>query len=312
MKVMTAKKATKDLSEYGRRDWVMEPKLDGFRATIRKSGDKVEILSRTSKSQAGKLTHIEDAIRQAGAFEVPVDFVIDGEILWFTDLIDTPQGPAPIGDFNKTMRIMGSKADKAQREQASGTQMVFFAFDLLELNGDSTMGFEFDSRRELLAGVISIIDNPFLALTPVFEPDQATYDAYVSGGGEGMMLKRRAATYAQKRSSDLLKVKVEHTLDAVVIGYKDGEGKYSDTIGAIEFGLYDATGALVHAGFCSGMDDATRYEIGRNREALIGSVIEVKHFGLVTEADLDGLRHPNFIRFRDDKPAIECTRDQIA
>src|SRR5690606_36916126 len=111
-----------------------------------------------------------------------------------------------------------------------------------------------------------------------------------------------------KRSSDLLKVKVEHTLDAVIIGFKPGEGKYADTIGAIEFAQY-RNGVLEPRGFCSGMDDATRYAIGANPEAYVGRVIEVKHFGLVTEADLEGLRHPNFIGFRDDKAPDECEWD---
>lgn len=307
MKVMTAKKATKDLAAYSADSWAMEPKLDGFRATIRKSGREVTILSRTGKDQGGKLPHIEKAISD---FSGP-DFVLDGELLWFTNLVKTPQGLAPIGDFNRTMRIMGSNAPKAQKDQANGTQMVFFAFDVLEVNGASMMSEVWTTRREWLEAIVGNLGFSFVALSPVFDPDPNTYDAYVAGTGEGMMLKRRDAAYAQKRSGDLLKVKVEHTLDAVVIGFKEGEGKYSDTIGALEFGLVSPTGKLVSAGFCSGMDDETRYAIGANREAYLGRVIEVKHFGLVTEAKLDGLRHPNFIRFRDDKAPADCTVDQL-
>jgi ATP-dependent DNA ligase len=136
-----------------------------------------------------------------------------------------------------------------------------------------------------------------------------TYAAYTLAGGEGMMVKNTTARYVGKRSTAWLKVKVEETLDAVITGYKPGQGKYFGTIGAIVFSQFDADGNLVERGACSGMDDATRYEIGNNRDEFLGKVIEVKHFGYVSEAEVDGLRHPNFVRFRTDKAAKDCVID---
>ena len=309
MKVMTAKKATKAISEYPADEWTMEPKLDGFRATITKRGRSVEILSRTSKSQAGKLPHLESAISQVW----DDDFVLDGELIWFTDHAILEDGVfAPLGDFNKTMRIMGSGVEKAlaKQDEFGGTHvhMVFFAFDILESNGHDVTGLNFSFRRKALESLVCHNEfGPYVSLTPSYEPSQDLYDAYVDAGGEGMMLKRRNAPYQQRRSSYLLKVKAQDTLDAVVTGFTAGKGEFSDTIGAVEFSQYE-NGKLVYIGRCSGFDVATRYDIGSNPEMYLGSVIEVKHYGVVQDAEYAGLRHPTFVRFRYDKLAEECTK----
>ena len=305
--LMLAKKAEKaDLAagKFTAPRWVMEPKIDGMRVGVSKRGDTVTLYSRTHKSQAGKLPHIEAAF---AAF--PFDFDLDGEVVALTGLVDTDQGAAPLGDFNRTMRIMGANADKAAARQEAGEPLVFLAFDILAL---STVGDVLDSResqrRELLEEFIADLDSPYVGLLPRFTPDVGTYQQYCDAGGEGMMLKDTQAGYVGKRRGHWLKVKVEITEDAIVTGFKPGKGKYADTIGAIIFSQYNADGVLVERGACSGMDDATRYDIGNNPDAYLGRVLEVKSFGQATEAEhLEGLRHPVFVTFRDDKAPEDCT-----
>lgn len=306
-KVMTAKKAPKDLDAYSADDWSMEPKLDGFRATIQKHDGKVSILSRTGKSQAGKLPIIE-AIFEA----VPADnFILDGELVWLEDNVRLAGFDywAPLGDFNKTMRVMGSNPAKAiaKQDEFGGSRITFFAFDALEIQGQSILHLPQRERRELTETLVKAVRGAYVRITPQYDPSQYLYDAYVDAGGEGMMLKRKSAPYSQRRSGDLLKVKAQDTLDAVVMGFTPGEGKYSDAIGAIVFGQYE-NGELVKVGQCSGFTDAQRYDMANRPEAYVGEVVEVKHYGMVTEANLEGLRHPTFVRFRDDKRPEECTK----
>jgi hypothetical protein len=45
------------------------------------------------------------------------------------------------------------------------------------------------------------------------------------------------------------------------------------------------------------MDDETRIWVSDHRAMLIGTTIEIKHFGKLAE----GFRHPQFLRFRVDK-----------
>lgn len=55
---------------------------------------------------------------------------------------------------------------------------------------------------------------------------------------------------------------------------------------------------------CSGFDDEMREYFTRNKNKLIGSVIEVKANGLFK--DTGAMRHPRFLRMRPDKSAEEC------
>ena len=60
----------------------------------------------------------------------------------------------------------------------------------------------------------------------------------------------------------------------------------------------------------SGFDDDTRDYFTRNKNRLIGSVIEVKANGIMT--DTGELRHPRYLRMRPDKNAEQCTwKDHI-
>jgi ATP-dependent DNA ligase len=304
--LMLAKKADKDLDSYSPARFAMEPKLDGMRVGISKRGPNVTIYSRTHKAQDGKLPHIEAALAAASDF----DFDIDGEIVALARLVDTPQGPAPLGDFNRTMRVMGSDPAKAVRDQNLGGVLVLFVFDIMTLDDEDFSALPEGQRRTIVENFVESLDSPYIGVLPRFVPDVDTYAAYVAEGGEGMMLKDMKAGYIGKRRSAWLKVKVEMTEDVIVTGFKEGQGKYSDTVGAIVFSQYDANGNLVERGACSGMDDATRYDIGANRDAYLGRVMVVKHFGYASDAEVEGLRHPQFVAFRDDKAPEDCVIGQ--
>lgn len=120
------------------------------------------------------------------------------------------------------------------------------------------------------------------------------------------------------------KFKPGRTLDAVVTGIKPGEGKYLGQCGALAVSLYAACicpaggphdkacpvcipgSDLQEIALVSGMDDLTRSQIDSTD---IGRVIEVE-YQLV--GDGGRLRHPRFLRWREDKLATECTMDQLA
>ena len=301
--LMLAKKAPKTLDEYaalGER-YIMEPKVDGMRVGATVVDGKVTFFSRTHKTQDGKLPHLEQAFASLGR-----NFTIDGEVVALASLVETNQGLAPLGDFNKTMRVMGSDAAKAVAKQNASEPLVFLAFDILELDGEDIQPFSEGLRRTLLGDIVSQLGS-FVSVLPRFECDMQTYIDYTVAGGEGMMVKDTMAGYVGKRRGHWLKVKVEMTEDVIVTGYKPGKGRFADTIGAVVFSQYDSFGNLVERGACSGMNDALRYEIGNDRDGFLGKVMEVKHFGYASEAEVEGLRHPVFVAFRTDKNAEDCT-----
>ena len=55
---------------------------------------------------------------------------------------------------------------------------------------------------------------------------------------------------------------------------------------------------------CSGYDDEMREFLTDNQDTLLGSVVEVKANGIMT--DSGRLRHPRFLRMRDDKAPEQC------
>lgn len=78
-----------------------------------------------------------------------------------------------------------------------------------------------------------------------------------------------------------------------------------DWIGAIKFGVYK-DGVLVEVGKTSGFDEVVREQISDNKEAFIGSVIEVEAQHII-DKEIGSLQHPRFIQFRGDKSADMCT-----
>ena len=113
-------------------------------------------------------------------------------------------------------------------------------------------------------------------------------------GGEGIILKRVEAPYSMdKRNFDLMKIKEEVTLDLLVVGLENGQGKYDGCVGALV--CKDQKGNTHHI---SGMTDDQRWEWVRNESAIIGKVVEVK----AMKVNKDGsLREPRFKAIRYDK-----------
>jgi hypothetical protein len=119
-------------------------------------------------------------------------------------------------------------------------------------------------------------------------------------GAEGVVLK-------EQHLSGWYKVKLEHTVDLVVTDVKPGKelSKYEGQCGSLGGGVYASDGTLRRVAYCSGMDDAARSAI---TGADAGRVFECAYQYVGAGGRL---RHPRFLRWRDDKPAIECIAAQL-
>jgi ATP-dependent DNA ligase len=92
------------------------------------------------------------------------------------------------------------------------------------------------------------------------------------------------------------KWKPTRTADLVVTGLTPGRGKYAGLIGSLECSLW---GGPVVADV-SGFTDAERAALGPH---VIGQVVEVAYQYVGARGRL---RHPRFVRWRDDKAPEEC------
>ena len=78
--------------------------------------------------------------------------------------------------------------------------------------------------------------------------------------------------------------------------------------GSLKLGLYDKGQEIIYVGDLSGITEEQK----ENWKQLVGAVVEISCMEITTNQNGGwGFRHPRMLRIRDDKPARECTTDQV-
>jgi ATP-dependent DNA ligase len=226
--------------------WLYEPKWDGFRCIAFRSGDEVELWSRSEKPLLRYFPEVPEQLRVA----LPERCVVDGEL--------AVAGPAGL-DFD----LLGQRihpADSRVQMLARTTPSTFIAFDLLALDDRDLRDEPLAERRRLLEEVLKPVP-PAVMLTPA-TTDHATaerwFSAFEGAGLDGIVAKSLAGRYTSGERT-MVKVKHERTADCVVAGFrihKDGEG-----IGSLLLGLYDDGGTLHQVGSCASFSVKQRSEL---------------------------------------------------
>ena len=109
----------------------------------------------------------------------------------------------------------------------------FLAFDLLWLDGRPLLGQSLARRQELLAEVL--VESKLVQLSrPVLGSGVEFFEQAKALGLEGIVAKRAASTYQPgRRSADWRKIKSLMRQDCVIVGWTDGQGGRSATLGAL-------------------------------------------------------------------------------
>jgi bifunctional non-homologous end joining protein LigD len=276
-------------------DYIMEPKIDGWRIQMRVTPTGTTTWTRTGHDATGKLFLPETELVGI-ADSVGTEFWLDGEAVY----VDENGEP----DFNFTARVLGSGLDVAIMKQDEGKKYLsYYVFDLLSFDGHDIRQLPLDERTSTLFDFMS----PYAPshVRPVLAT--AVEDSYHANNieqfKEGSVLKLRDAPYMGKRSKAWLKWKVNPDEDVVVMGFVEGKGKYEGTLGAIEFGQYVPPCTLQARGFCAGMTDDMRNRIWQNKYTYLHKVMRIQHFGVLANG---GFRHPQFKGMRSDKRPEEC------
>ena len=99
------------------------------------------------------------------------------------------------------------------------------------------------------------------------------------------------------------KLKVHRTLDAVVVDWNLGNGKYATKLGAIKVAVFRGDELVEIATVGSGFVDTDRVDCD-----VIGRVAEVEYDSVAAKGRL---RFPRFVRWREDKSARACIYEQL-
>ena len=317
--------------------WLFEPKWDGFRGLVFKSGDEVYIQSRDEKPLGRYFPELEVSLRE----HLPERCVLDGEVVIATG------GRL---DFEALLLRIHPAASRVKM-LAEQSPSSYVAWDLLALGDEDLRQRPQAERRarleEALAGV-----KPPVHVTPATRDAAVARDwfARFEGAGlDGVMAKPDGIGY-QPGKRAMLKIKHQRTADCVVAGFRWYKGGKGTLVGSLLLGLYDASGVLHHVGIASSFKQTERAKLAellapmRDREnhpwkdwaewqeqeseqRLPGATSrwnrgkdlswEPIKIGLVAEVSYDHMqgtrfRHAtHFKRWRPDKPPSECRYDQL-
>ena len=216
-------------------DFSFEVKWDGVRAIAYVQPGRLRLESRNLNEITDAYPEIRGLIGDLGMREA----VLDGEIVAFDD------GGRP--SFERLQRRMHVTAPSAVRRLAASTPVVYAIFDLLYLDGRSTIELPYSERRARLEALE--LGGPAWRVPAARAGDGAgLLQATGAQGLEGIVAKRIDSRYEPGRRSGAW-IKVKHTLreELVIGGWLPGEGRRTDRIGALLMGYYE-DGTFRYAG----------------------------------------------------------------
>ena len=291
--------------------WIHEIKFDGYRLQAHLADGKIKLLTRSGLDWTDKFgTAVADAFAGLSASQA----VIDGELV-----VEAGGGAS---DFSSL---------QADLSEGRADRFVFYAFDLLYLDGHDLRGAALIDRKETLARLISGAPQS-LRYSDHFEEDGEMILRHACRLSlEGVVSKLRDGKYRSGRGRDWIKSKCSERQEFVIAGYVPSTT--SDTaIGSLVLGHYDGD-RLVHAGRVGTgfsrkvAEDLFRKldEIRRDKSPFDAPLDAVSKRGvkfvepqLVAEVEFrawtaDGiLRHASFRGLREDKPPTEIVREEKA
>jgi bifunctional non-homologous end joining protein LigD len=290
--------------------WLHEIKFDGYRMLARISSGDVQLSTRNDKNWTSKFPRIAAELEK-----LKVDSaILDGEIV----VLDK-EGRS---DFQG---LQGLLKDKIPADP------VYMVFDMPFCNGIDLREVPLIERKERLRKIFD--QSPKSA--------RIRFSDHIEGDGsaviekachmhlEGIISKRRDASYVSRRDPSWLKSKCIQRQEFVVIGYTPPQGSRTG-FGSLLLGYHGEDGELKYAGRVgTGFDNAMLAKTfkqlreleqdqpptatppppreRRNAHWIKPSLVAEVKFSDWTRDGM--LRHPAFVAFRTDKPQSQIVRE---
>ncbi|MFZ0136234.1 MAG: non-homologous end-joining DNA ligase [Candidatus Sulfotelmatobacter sp.] len=298
-------------------EWLFEIKWDGYRAIAFIADGKLRLVSRNQNELTERFPELKDLPKFVRAKSA----ILDGEVVALDD-----EGRA---SFTLMQQRTGFRPGGRRGAAKAEVPVLYYAFDLLYLDGYDLRKVALEERKKRLASVLITGDS--VRYSDHYEKQgKALFEMARAKGLEGILAKKRDSIYVERRSSEWLKIKITHRLEAVIGGYTEPEGSRAH-FGSIVLGLYDKQGRLIHVGQAgSGFDQASLDEVWKllkkretKKNPFYGEVEALRKVywvkpELVAEIEFsewtggasDGsgpkLRAPVFLGLRDDKDPKDC------
>jgi bifunctional non-homologous end joining protein LigD len=289
------------------RGWLYEVKWDGYRAIATVRGGEATLRSRRDIDLTERFSALARAVGRA--VRSP-NCVLDGEV-------------CALDEEGRT---------SFSAMQQGGRPLVFYAFDLLELEGEPLLDLPFRERHERLAELLAR-SNETVRLSETFEDGAALLTAAKERGLEGIVAKKARSRYEPgRRSRDWVKVKTTERQELVVVGYTKGKGRRSESLGSLVVALRRGNELVWAGNVGTGFSDAELDRLLRRLRPLerrtppldpVPKMPRVRRDDivwvtpkLVAEVEFaewthDGhLRAPRYLGLREDKPADEVRRER--
>lgn len=280
-------------------EWIAEQKYDGTRIILEKFDGEVALYTRRHIDRADTLSELT----QVASEVLPDGLILDGEYTFLR-----PDGLSrflPIHTAGQTV----------ETEELTPR---YFVFDILATDHEWCTRESLMTRKDRLDEIVPEME--LMEGLPYVDAEfQAFYDDLVEMGEEGIVIKRRGSGYhLGTRSEHWQKVKSFYETDVVVVGYTPGEGRRSDTFGALVMTDGEKYIGRVGSGFTEAdlellvtemepVDDrpVPVEMVGKAYTPVEPFVVQVKYQAVT---DSEELRAPVFLRWQPDKPVAEVDR----
>lgn len=309
--------AQADDEPFSRKGWIFELKYDGYRMLAAAEEGQPFLRYRNGHDATALFPEITRTLKS-----LPVDSILlDGEIV----VLDGESRPS-FARLQK--RALLSKALDIERSSVR-LPATFFAFDLIAFEGRDLRGLTVLERKEMLQKVLPVA-GPIRYCDHIAERGKEFLEQIGLMRLEGMVAKRADSVYVGRRSGDWLKYRHDYTEDFVIVGYTLPKGQRKG-LASLHVANADGAGGFVYAGRVgTGFSEA---DLGRLSEELgeierndpvFSEEVPGREKHRWTEPELvcevrfkertgqKMLRHPVFLRLRDDKLPEECLAEGSA
>ena len=216
----------------------VQPKYDGIRVQIHKSGSTVRVFSRNLEDYTlmfSELTSAAQALKDE-------TLILDGEAIAYSKELE---------EYLPFQLTASRRRQHGIEQAAQELPLVAFVFDILYRDGRDLTELPYEERLalvdEVIAGSTVLLPAPIIKTDSVEVLTKTLLDN-ISQGLEGVVVKRPDSKYqAGARNFNWVKLKrhtsgeLNDTVDLVLLGYYFGKGKRTEFgVGALLAGVYDA------------------------------------------------------------------------